>query len=67
VYKGIVSVTDMVLDLTSRHSAEKDLLLHQLGMGMVTCVGISPSTILSIVVDHPHQYALDGYGGLTPP
>jgi len=49
VYKGIVSVTDMVLDLTSRHSAEKDLLLHQLGTA--TCVSIPPSTIL-LIVDH---------------
>ena len=30
-YKGFISVHDIILDLTSRNSAEKALLLHQLG------------------------------------
>lgn len=29
--KGFLSVADIVLDLTSRDSAEKNFLLHQLG------------------------------------
>lgn len=30
-YKGFLSLADIVLDLTSRDSAEKNFLLHQLG------------------------------------